>query len=168
MKGMKTNKVMGEEIWVEMWGFPTYEISNLGNVRNAKTEKVLKARSTGRDYRMICIFYHGKVYTKRIGRYVWMSFNKQYCDGIVIHINEDHSDDRLENLNCICGLDHRKSRQNYEVKNKYNLTNEDKGYIHNSITGGTETTWTIMKKYNVPLNYISTTIKRGSWAKYGI
>lgn len=155
------------EVWVEMWDFPTYEISNLGNVRNAKTEKLLAVRKLGRDYQMVCLWYNGKVYTKRVGRYVWMSFNKQYCSGVVAHLNKDNGDDTLENLTCISSEANRETRVDFAKKNKYNLSKEDKGYIHNSITGGTETTWTIMKKYNIPMNYISTTIKRGSWAKYG-
>jgi hypothetical protein len=81
--------------------------------------------------------------------------------------NKDNGDDTLENLTCISSEANRETRVDFAKKNKYNLSKEDKGYIHNSITGGTETTWTIMKKYNIPMNYISTTIKRGSWAKYG-
>ena len=41
-----------KEVWVEMWEFPKYEISNLGNVRNAKTEKKLAIRQDGKEYKL--------------------------------------------------------------------------------------------------------------------
>lgn len=155
------------EVWVEMWEFPTYEISNLGNIRNAKTQHKLAVRQDGKEYRMVSLYYNKKSYTKRVGRLVWMSFNQCGCPETIDHINQDAGDDRLENLQCIPmdeNLD--KRRKHKKQPNKYNLTKELKGYIHKSITNGTETTWTIMKKYGIPLNYIGTTMRRGSWKKY--
>ena len=154
------------EIWIECWDFPSYEVSNLGNIRNTKTEKQLKVRQDGREYRMVCLWHNGKGYTKRVGRLVWMSFNKQFCSTTIDHINIDGGDDRLENLRCVPMEVNRENRKDYSKKNKYNLTKQDKGYIHYSIKNGYETTWTIMKLYGTPLNYIHTTIRRGSWEKY--
>lgn len=155
-----------EEKWVECWEFPNYEVSDLGNVRNAKTGKQLKVRQDGREYRMVCLWRNKKGHTKRVGRLVWNSFNNCNCNQTIDHINIDGGDDRLENLRCVSMEDNRNNRKDYSKKNKYNLTKEDKGYIHYSITNGYETTWTIMKLYGTPLNYVSTTIKRGCWAKY--
>jgi hypothetical protein len=149
-----------------MWDFPNYEISNLGNIRNAKTERNLVIRQDGKEYRMVTLWANKKVYTKRVGRYVWMSHNKQFCNAYVDHINKDAGDDRIENLRCISPEQNRAERQNYKRGNKYNLSKKDKGYIHKSLADKTETTWTIMKKYDVPLNYIQTTFKRKSWLKY--
>ena len=159
---MKNNK----EEWVEMWDFPNYEISNLGNVRSVKYQKPLTVRQDGKEYRMVSLYHNKKGYTKRVGRYVWMSFNNQFCSKTIDHINGRAGDDRIENLRCVSMEENRDNRKNYSKKNKYNLTKKIKGYIHQSITDGTETTWTIMKKYGVPLNYLMTTIKRGSWKKY--
>lgn len=157
-----------KEIWVEMWDFPNYEISNLGNVRNARTGRKLKIQQDGSEYRMVCLWYNRKAYTKRVGRYVWMSFNKCDCNLTIDHINVDAGDDRLSNLRCVS------MKENYDNKketskiksNKYNLTKKDKGYIHYSIKNGYESSWTIMKLYGTPLRYITTSIKRGSWEKY--
>jgi hypothetical protein len=154
------------EKWVEMWDFPNYEISNLGNVRNLKTGRLLTVRQDGKEYRMVSLFYNKKKYLKRVGRYVWMSFYKQFCSNTIHHKNGDAGDDRLENLTCIPMKENNRYRKDYSRKNKYNLTKEDKGYIHESITEGKETTWTIMKKYGIPLNYIGTVMKRKSWKKY--
>jgi len=154
------------EIWVECWDFPSYEVSNLGNIRNSKTGKVLQVRQDGKEYRMASIYYEGKPYTKRLGRYVWMSFNKQFCSATIDHINSNAGDDRLENLRCVSMEENRANRKNYRKTNKYNLTKKDKGYISYSMKHGYETTWTLMKLYGLPLNYLSTTRKRNSWAKY--
>ena len=35
------------EIWKDVKDFPSYEVSNLGNVRNKKTKRVLKGRKVG-------------------------------------------------------------------------------------------------------------------------
>jgi hypothetical protein len=154
------------EIWTEMWDFPNYEISSLGNVRNLKTGRLLTVRQDGKEYRMVSLYYNKKKYLKRVGRYVWMSFYKQFCSNTIHHKNGDAGDDRLENLTCIPMKENSRYRKDYSRKNKYNLTKEDKGYIHKSITEGKETTWTIMKKYGIPLNYIGTVMKRKSWKKY--
>ena len=84
-----------EEKWAEMWEFEDrYEVSDLGNVRNSKTEKVLAIRNEGKDYRMVTI-WNGKVHTKRVGRLIWQSFNKCACKETVEHINQKGNDDRL-------------------------------------------------------------------------
>lgn len=154
-----------KEIWVEMWEFPKYEISNLGNVRNAKTEKQLAVRQDGKEYRMVCI-WDKKSHTKRVGRYVWQSFNECDCKETIDHINRDAGDDRLENLRCVPMADNNRNRKNCKYNNKYNLSPQTKKEIITGITNETETTWTIMKKYGIPLNYIGTVIRRGSWLKY--
>lgn len=156
------------EIWVPVYGNPRYEISNYGRVRNFRTKLILATRQDGKQYRMVNL-WDGKVQLKRIARMVWQSFNGCDCGMTIDHINHDPADDRLENLQCISMEDNwarRKEKGQTAIKNKYDLTDWDKGYIHRSITGKTETTWTIMKKYGIPINYLQTTIKRGSWAKF--
>ena len=154
-----------KEVWVEMWEFPKYEISNLGNVRNVKTEKKLAIRQDGKEYRMVSIF-DKKVHTKRVGRYVWQSFNKCSCKETIDHINRDAGDDNLGNLRCVPMEFNNRNRKNCEYSNKYNLTPEIKKEIITGVKNGTHTTWTIMKKWDIPLNYIGTVIRRGSWEKY--
>ena len=155
-----------QEVWVEMFDFPTYEVSNLGNVRNAKTKKQMKVRQDGKEYRMVSLWKEGKGYTKRVGRYVWMSHNNQFCRATIDHINKDAGDDRIENLRCIPLEQQYLNLKDRKKVNKYNLTPEIKGYIHRSIKDGSETTWTIMKKYGIPLNYTMTVMKRNSWERY--
>lgn len=157
------------ELWTEMWDFPNYEISDHGNIRSKKYMKNLSVRQDGREYRMVMLWGGGKKHNKRVGRYVWMSFNKCFCSKTINHINGNAGDDRLTNLECISMEDNIKAaaeKRKLKKKNKYNLSNRDKGYIWRSLTNKTETTWTIMKKYGIPLNYLMTTHKRNSWERY--
>jgi hypothetical protein len=156
-----------EEVWVEMWDYPKYEISNIGNVRNAKTERLLTVIENGQSYRMVSLWADKKSHTKRVGRFVWQSHNRQFCSETVDHINQNSLDDRLENLRCVDMRTNRGNRKNVPYgTNVYNLTKKDKGYIHYTIKNGFETSWTIMKSYGIPMNYLGTTIKRNSWQKY--
>lgn len=155
-----------EEKWVEMYDYPKYEISDMGNVRNAKTEKNLAIIYNGK-YNMVSVFDQGKVHTKRVGRFVYLSHSKEFCKTTVDHINRKSNDDRLENLRCVDMKTQCKNRTTRPVgSNVYNLTDKDKGYIIYSIHMGYNTTWTIMKEFGIPLNYMNLVIKRGSWEKY--
>ena len=66
---------MKKENWVEMWDFPTYEISSLGNVRRTESKRPLKIRGDGNGYNVVCIFYLGRKYTKRVGMCGNLSIN---------------------------------------------------------------------------------------------
>lgn len=154
------------EIWVEMWEFPNYEISNTGKIRNIKTGRELKIKSNGSDYRIVSLWYEGRKYTKRVARLVWSSFNQQYCKQTIDHIDRDGSNDHITNLRCVSMKENRSNRDNPKTRNKYNLTPELKGLICESIRSGKETSWTIMKKFGIPTKYIQTMMKRGTWNKY--
>jgi len=154
------------ETWIEMWDFPKYEISNLGNIRNARTNKLLKIETDSEGYNNVYLYHNKKKYRKRVGRLVWMSHNKQFCSLTVDHKNGDSLDDRADNLQCISITENRSKRKKYAKNNKYNITNEIRAYVHTSMTDGTETSWTIMKKYGIPLRYTRKVMQRGSWKKY--
>lgn len=157
-----------EEVWVEMWDYPKYEISNIGNVRNTKTKRLLTVLANARSYRMVSIWGDNKkVHTKRVGRFVWQSHNKQFCSQTIDHINQNKLDDRVENLRCVDMVTQRKNRPNVpHGTNVYNLTDKDRGYIYYTLKNGYESIWTIMKEYGIPMNYTDMTMKRNSWAKF--
>jgi hypothetical protein len=62
-----------EEVFKEIEGFPGYSVSNLGNIKNNKTEKLLKPVLSGKRY-IINIFNNGKRYTKTVHRLVASAF----------------------------------------------------------------------------------------------
>lgn len=96
---------MSEELWKGVIGFPNYEVSNLGNIRN-KEGRILKPTLDTYGYRQICLYRkdglgwrgHGR-YTRKIYRLVIEAFTEPEPERTQIdHINRIRSDDRLENL----------------------------------------------------------------------
>lgn len=155
-----------DELWVESYDFPLYEVSNYGRVRNAKTEQILKLRQDGKEYRMVSIYHNKKKYTVRVGRMIWQGFNKCHCKETIDHIDRDRGNDKITNLRCIPKEEQYKNKSKFYIKNKYALTDKDKKTIQEKFDAGEWTTWEIMKRYNIPINYVQTTMKRKSWKKY--
>ena len=83
--------------------FSNYEVSNLGNVRNAKTKKVLKTRTRIRDnYAEVDVKLsdtNHKRHTIVVARLVISTFKANPENKPTVnHINEDSTDNRLNNL----------------------------------------------------------------------
>lgn len=90
-----------EETWMPVAGYDE-EVSNLGNFRNFKFgyERKRKPTMNSFGYMVITLTKNGKQSTKRVNRVVWEAFNGPIPDGMQVnHINEDKTDNRLENLN---------------------------------------------------------------------
>ena len=79
-------------------GYENYEISNLGNARNKKTDKILK-QVLHNGYYCIQVSKNNENKNLRVHRLIALSFipnsNNKYC---VDHINRIKTDNRLENL----------------------------------------------------------------------
>jgi len=93
---------------IEQWRFlyyqgvlsDTYEVSSFGNIRNAKTKKLLKPQYTG--YAHVRIKHDGKVQNIRIHRAVASTFlRKLDHENSVNHKNGDKTDNRVCNLEWI-------------------------------------------------------------------
>ncbi len=93
------------ETFIDITDFPNYEVSNLGNVRNKKTKRILKARPFKKKGDYIC--YEVQVYNdtrklgyhKKIHRLVAEAFlpnpeNKPEID----HIDRNPANNNLNNL----------------------------------------------------------------------
>ena len=86
-----------------------YEASNLGNVRSVdRTDdfgrfykgKIRKPSTDHKGYKQIVLFKNGKGTNYKIYRLVWMAFNGEIPAGLQVnHIDEDKSNNRLNNLN---------------------------------------------------------------------
>lgn len=87
------------EIYKTIEEFPNYEVSNMGNVRR-KGRKMLKplfTKNTG--YYMVCLyneFGNKRVLIHRLVADAFLSNPNNYP--VVNHINEDKTDNRVENL----------------------------------------------------------------------
>lgn len=100
---MKSRYVMNEVVWkavnLEPYG-EVYEVSNLGEVRNKLTGKVLKLFPNERGYLRVRLVKDKKAFGTSIHRLVMMSFCP--VDGMegleVDHIDGDKSNNSLSNL----------------------------------------------------------------------
>lgn len=120
----KIIKMEGEEIWKDVIGFPFYYVSNLGNVKSSKRNKVriLKAFPNGRGYLTVPLYHNKKTHSKRVHILVAQSFlnhvNNGKTDISVDHIDNDKTNNKLDNLQLITHT------QNIakQVKNKLGVT----------------------------------------------
>jgi hypothetical protein len=88
-----------EEIYIIIQEFPNYQISNLGNVRNIQTGKILKPNIGTTGYYFVNLYLEGKAKSIKIHRLVAKYFipnlnNKKEID----HIDNNTLNNNISNL----------------------------------------------------------------------
>ena len=113
----------GRLIMIEQWkqvdDFPNYEVSNQGQVRNKKTQKILK-QFLHNNY-AYCGLYNNSIPKQvLIHRLVAMAFvpleNEQYQDYSVDHIDNNRLNNKADNLQWLKQKDN--LEKSYEVGNQ--------------------------------------------------
>ena len=91
---------MDREIWKPVTGYEgLYEVSDKGRVRNSRTGRILKPGKQTDGYLMVVPSRDGKGKPQRVHRLVAMAFiPNPYNLPCVNHINENKTDNRVENL----------------------------------------------------------------------
>lgn len=92
-------------LWAIMRDYPNYEISPCGQIRNAKTMKILKQGIDSRGYYGVTLSVDGKGSRVRIHRLVAIAFVAGEKKGLVVnHIGADKLDNHYKNLEWVTQL----------------------------------------------------------------
>ena len=86
---MSITGIINEE-WRSVNGYANYQVSNIGRVRNVKTEKILKPFNAGNGYLKVFLYNDNARANSHIHRLVAQDFfenpdNKKYVD----HVNHN-------------------------------------------------------------------------------
>ena len=91
------------EVFLPICGYENYFISNFGNIKNSKTNKIMKPDTHKQGYKRITLSKNGKWKKFSIHRLVGIAFlenpdKKQMID----HIDENKSNNNVKNLRWCC------------------------------------------------------------------
>ena len=93
------------EEWRNVPGYEgLYQVSNYGNVKSIRfnKEKMLKQGKSKTGYLCVGLFLNKSRKSQYVHRLVWLAFNGDVPYGMQVnHMNEDKTDNRLENLNIL-------------------------------------------------------------------
>lgn len=101
------------EFWKDIEGYEgLYQVSNIGQVKSLKRNKILKPAPNSCGYLQVCLHKNGKQKTFRIHRLVAEAFlpNEDELPE-VDHINSDKTDNRVANLQWISHVENNRKRE---------------------------------------------------------
>lgn len=95
------------EQWIDAYNwFGLYEVSNLGNVRNSKTKRIMKGFKDQKGY--LCVLLSGKEkpYSVKRHKLVIETFIEPRPKGMVInHIDKNKENNKIENLEYVTQME---------------------------------------------------------------
>jgi len=87
------------EQWKTILDYPRYEVSNYGQIRNAKTKRLIKFQTNKDGYNEIKSKSNGIYYNKRVHRVVALHFiNNPNNYPFVNHLDANKTNNRADNL----------------------------------------------------------------------
>ena len=103
-----------EDVWKTIISYPDYEITNYGKVRSKLTGKVLRGGNNGAGYVCFSLRNNNNIRIERAHRLVIENKigRRLKTDEVVHHINENKSDNRIENLELMTREEHTSHHSN--------------------------------------------------------
>lgn len=127
-----------EEIWKTIDGFEAYQVSNLGKVRSKDRYansgigirlykgRILMLQKNHDGYIHVVLSKDSKQTTLNVHRLVYEAFNGKIPEGMQVnHIDEDKSNNRLENLNLMTPKENTNWGTGIERSSKSKLNRKD-------------------------------------------
>lgn len=85
--------------WKAIYRTDKYEVNSNGDIRNAKTKRVLQHGWTKNGYEKVGLYYDGRLHTDRVHRIVAEAFvPRKDGHNVVNHIDGDKSNNSADNL----------------------------------------------------------------------
>ena len=87
------------EVFLPICGYENHFVSNFGNIKNSKTNRILKLRNDKKGYKLINLSKNGKLKTFYIHRLVGKAFLENPDNkSIIDHIDNNPSNNNVKNL----------------------------------------------------------------------
>ena len=108
---METIENNMNELYIPIRDHPKYEISNIGNIRNSKTKKILIQNVSAYGYYVVTLYNENVKSCFKVHRLIAIHFiahpdNLQFID----HLNGNRIDNRIENLRWCCSQQNNSNR----------------------------------------------------------
>lgn len=131
------------EIWKPVYGYyGLYDVSNFGRVKSLNYNHTGNSRVLipllSRSYMQVGLWKNRKAKVFKVHRLVWEAFNGPIPKGMQVnHINENKSDNRLENLNLMTP----KENVNWGTGIKRRAAKKSKSIIQKDLSGKVIRVW---------------------------
>lgn len=157
-----------QEEWKPVVGFPQYEVSSRGSVRNRQRRKLLKSHCNHGGYPMVCIYNDGVGVTTAVHRIVALAHLGLRPDGLTInHKDGNKLNNNVENLEYVTSRANREHAIEHglwgfgEKNGLAKLTEDDVRTIRS--LHGTIPLYRIAQQFDVTRQNVSSIVKRKTW-----
>lgn len=153
---------MIEQEWNDCAELNGLQANRDGQIRNKNTGYILKQTADKKDYVFVQTTIEGRSFRKAVSRLVWSAFNGPIPEGMQVnHINEDKSDNRLENLNLMSPKENCNwGTRNERIKRTQENNNRSKSILQFDAKGNFIQEWPSAKEIERTLRYDQANISR--------